>query len=189
MSSSKRRNPKFSFDASTAFNFPEGLEEYRAMVKLEPAGLINTWLDDFRVAYTLTQAVQVATSLSYSLIHLAKHRHSIEEEQKFAHRVACWSDLIAPYMSKPQPGSDQMYWGGSGADFVASGAFHDPDPIVEFGDDKEAIYDFAISLEGGSVTMRFGWVAWTLSLSEAEWLTEQMWSATFLAAQQAKCLS
>lgn len=82
-----------------------------------------------------------------------------------------------------------MYWGGSGADFVASGSFHDPDPIVEFGDDKEVIYDFSISIEGRSVTMRFGWVAWTLSLSEAEWLAEQMWVATFLAAQQAKCLS
>jgi len=189
MSSSKHRNPKVSFEASTSFNFPEGLEEYRATVKLEASGLINTWFDDFRVAYTLIQAVQVATSLSYSLIHLAKHKHFIEEEQKIARRVACWSDLVAPYMPKPQPGSNQMYWGGSGADFVANGAFHDPDPIVEFGDDKEAIYDFAISLEGGCVTTRFGWVAWTLSPSEAEWLAEQMWTATFLAAQQAKCLS
>lgn len=189
MSSSKHLNPKDSFGISTSFNFPEGLEEYRATVKLEASGLINTWFDDFRVAYTLIQAVQVATSLSYSLIHLAKHRRSIEEEQNLVHRVACWSDLIAPYMSKPQPGSDQMYWGGSGADFVASGTFHDPDPIVEFGDDKEAIYDFSISIEGGSVTMRFGWVAWTLSPSEAEWLAEQMWVATFLAARQAKCLS
>jgi hypothetical protein len=60
-------------------------------------------------------------------------------------------------MQKLQSGSDQMHSGGSGEHFVASGAFHDPDLIVEFGDDKEAIYDFAISLEGGSVTMRFGW--------------------------------
>lgn len=188
MSSSKHHNPKVSFETSTSFNFPEGLEDYRATVKLESSGLINTWFDDFRVAYTLTQAVQVATSLSYSLIHMAKHRPSFEEEHKLAHRVACWSDLIAPYMSKPQPGSDQIYCGGSGADFVASGAFHDPDPIVQFCNENDAIYDFAISLEGGSVTMRFGMVVWMLSPSEAEWLAEQVWAATLLAAQQAKCL-
>ena len=157
MSSSKHRNPKVSFETSTSFHFPEGLEQYLAIVKLETSGLINTWLDDFRVAYTFVQAAQVATSLSYSLIHLAKQRRSFEEEQKLAHRVACWSDLVAPYMQKRQPGSDQMYSGGSGEHFVASGAFHDPDPIVEFGDDKEAIYDLVISIEGGSITMRFGW--------------------------------
>lgn len=188
MSSSKHRNPKVSFEASTSFNFPEKLEEYRATVKLEGSDLISTWFDDFRVAYTLIQAVQVATSLNSSLIHLARHRHFIEEEQMLAHRAACWSDLVAPYMPRPQPSSDRMYCGGSGEHFVASGAFHDPDPIVGFRDDKEAIYDFAISLEGGSVMMRFGWVAWTLSPSEAEWLAEQVWAATLLAAQQAKCL-
>ncbi|KAF0250636.1 MULTISPECIES: hypothetical protein [Pseudomonas] len=189
MYSSKHRNTEVSFEASTSFNLPEGLEEYRAIVKLETSGLINTWFDDFRVAYTLIQAVQVATSLSHSLVHLAKHRRSVEEEHKLAHRVACWSDLIAPYMSKPQPGSDQLYWGGSGADFVASGAFRDPDPIVEFCDNNDAIYDFAISLEGGSVSIRFGRVAWMLSSSEAGWLAEQVWAATLLAAQQARCLS
>lgn len=188
MSSSKNRNTEISFEASTSFNFPEGLEEYPAIVKLEPSGLINTWFDDFRVAYTLVQAVQVATSLSYSLIHLAKHQRSVEGEQKFAHRVACWSDLVVPCVPKWQRGSDHMYWGGSGADFAARGAFHDPDPTVEFGDDIATIYDFVINLDGGSITMRFGWVAWTLAPSEAEWLAEQMWVATLLAAQQAKCL-
>ena len=44
-----------------------------------------------------------------------------------------------------------MLWGRSGADFVASAAFHDPDPIVEFGDDTrfvsenlERISDFSL---------------------------------------------
>lgn len=77
MSSSKHRNPNVSFEKSTSFHFPEGLEEYRATVKLEASGLINTWFDDFRVAYTLIQAVQVATGLSYSLIHLAKRKRAV----------------------------------------------------------------------------------------------------------------
>ncbi|MBV4516177.1 MULTISPECIES: hypothetical protein [Pseudomonas] len=184
MSSRKHLIHKASFKASTSFCFAETLVNYRATVKLEPLGLINTWLDDFRVAYTILQAVQVATSLNYSLIHLAKQLGSIGEEEKLEHRIACWSDLIAPYLSRPQPGVDQMYYGGSGEDFVASGAFHDPDPIVEFDDDQKAIYDLSINLEDGSIMMRFGWVAWMLAPSEAEWLAEQMWTAAFLAAKR-----
>lgn len=158
MTASKLRNPEVSFKASTFFSFPEVPEDYRATVKLERSGLINTWLHDFRVAYTLPQAVQVATSLSHALIHLAK-----QQRTKLDNRLACWSNLIAPYMPRPQPGGAQMFLSVSGDDFIAHGAFHDPDPIVEFDDDKEAIYDLAILLQDGAITMKFGWVAWMLT--------------------------
>ncbi|MEW4948244.1 hypothetical protein [Pseudomonas asiatica] len=187
MTASKPRNPVFSFKASTFFRFPEVPEDYRATVKLERSGLINTWLHDFRVAYTLPQAVLVATSLSHALIHLAKQRRTLEMKRKLDNRLACWSNLIAPYMAKPQPGDDQIFLGVSGDNFIAHGAFHDPDPIVEFNDAKEAIYDLAILLEDGAITMKFGWVAWILNPAEAEWLAEQIWTAAFLAAKKPTC--
>lgn len=62
MTSSKSRKSSFSFTAVKSFNFPGGLESYNAAVKLESSGLVNTWLHDFRGAYTLIQAVQVATT-------------------------------------------------------------------------------------------------------------------------------
>ncbi|HEK0905491.1 MULTISPECIES: hypothetical protein [Pseudomonas] len=82
MTSSKPRKSSFSFKAEKFFTFTGGLEEYEAAVKLEASGLINTWLHDFRVGYTLPQAVQVATDLSYSLVHLADQRHSVDAERK-----------------------------------------------------------------------------------------------------------
>ncbi|CAI8974883.1 hypothetical protein [Pseudomonas soli] len=183
MTASKPRNPVFSFKASTFFRFPEVPEDYRATVKLERSGLINTWLHDFRVAYTLTQGVQVATSLSHALIHLAKQRRNVEMKRKLDNRLACWSNLVAPYIPSFQPDGDQMFCSLSGDDFIARGAFHDPDPIVEFDDDKEAIYDLAILLQGGAITMKFGWVAWILTPAEAEWLADQLWTAAYLAAK------
>lgn len=184
MTASKLRNPVVYFKASTFFSFPEVPEDYRATVKLERSGLIDTWLHDFRVAYTLTQAVQVATSLSHALIHLAKQRRTVEMKRKLDNRLACWSNLIAPYMPSPQPDGDQMFLGVSGDDFIAHGAFHDPDPLVKFDDGKEAIYDLAILLQDGAVTIKFGWVAWMLTPAETEWLADQLWTAAYLAAKQ-----
>ncbi|UXH38806.1 hypothetical protein [Pseudomonas promysalinigenes] len=183
MTSSKPRKSSSSFKAVKSFNFPGGLESYNAAVKLEPSGLVNTWSHDFRVAYTLIQAVQVATSLSYSLIYLAKQRRSIETQRKLEHRIACWSGLIAPYMSEPKSGIDEMYSDMSGERFIGHGTFHDPDPLFEFDDAKDAVYDLAIIVEDGVVIMKFGWVAWMLDPSEAEWLADQLWTAAFLAAK------
>lgn len=183
MTSSKPRKFSSSFKTVKSFNFPGGLEDYDAAVKLESSGLINTWLHDFRVAYTLIQAVQVATSLSYSLIHLAKQLRSIGMQRKLEHRIACWSGLIAPYMSEPKSGIDEMYSDMSGEKFIGYGTFHDPDPIFEFEDAKDAAYDLTIMLEEGVVIMKFGWVAWMLDPSEAEWLADQLWTAAFLAAK------
>jgi len=166
-----------------SLNFPDGLENYTAAVELELSGLINTWLHDFRVAYTLIQAVQVATNLSNSLIHLARQRRSIETQRKLEHRIACWSGLIAPSLSEPKSGIDEMYSDVSGEKFIGYGTFHDPDPLFEFDDAKDAAYDLAIMVEDGVVIMKFGWVAWMLDPSEAEWLADQLWTAAFLAAK------
>lgn len=76
-----------------------------------------------------------------------------------------------------------MYLGVFGDDFIAHGAFHDPDPIVKLDDAKEAIYDLAILLQDDVITMKFGWVAWILSPAEAEWLAEQIWTAALLTAK------
>lgn len=122
--------------------------------------------------------------MSYSLIHLAKQRRSIEAERKLEHRIACWSGLIAPYLSEPKSGIDEMYSDVSGEKYIGYGTFRDPDPIFEFDDVKDAAYDLEIMLDDGVVTMKFGWVAWMLDPSEAEWLADQLWAAAFLAAKQ-----
>lgn len=104
-------------------------------------------------------------------------------QRKLEHRIACWSGLIAPYMSEPKSGIDEMYSDMSGEKFIGYGTFHDPDPIFVFEDAKDAAYDLTIMLEEGVVIMKFGWVAWMLDPSEAEWLADQLWTAAFLAAK------
>ncbi|EPA96847.1 hypothetical protein PG5_27760 [Pseudomonas sp. G5(2012)] len=63
------------------------------------------------------------------------------------------------------------------------GALLDPEPMVEFGDGEEPIYEFQIRLDGQYVIMSFGWVSWSLRRSEAQWLAEQLWTAVFLATK------
>jgi hypothetical protein len=71
----------------------------------------------------------------------------------------------------------------AGRNFLIKGALLDPEPAVEFNRGEEAIYDFEIRLDGQYVSMCFGWVRWSLSRSEAQWLAEQLWTAVFLATK------
>ncbi|MNG27502.1 hypothetical protein D3C84_1126280 [compost metagenome] len=77
----------------------------------------------------------------------------------------------------------------TGRNFLITGALLDPEPLVEFKDGEEPIYDFQIRLEGQDVLMCFGWVGWSLSRSEAQWLAEQLWTAVFLATKPSPAIS
>ena len=71
----------------------------------------------------------------------------------------------------------------TGRNFLITGALLDPEPMVEFMGGEKPIYDFQIRLDGQNVLMYFGWVSWSLSRSEAQWLAEQLWTAVFLATK------
>ncbi|AMM03024.1 conserved protein of unknown function [Pseudomonas putida KT2440] len=189
MTSSKHCRPRVKFKAASAFRFPNTDESYRATVRLESSGLMNTWLHDFRVAYTPLQANLVAASLIQSIIHLIVPKGQDERSTELNDRVGIWTKLIVPSMPKSQIGTDDIQWRGFGEAFVASGAFLDPDPAVGFKDEAGAIYDLTIRPYGESIMLKFGWVEWVLSPAEAEWLADQLWTAAHLAAKQTKALS
>ncbi|MFG0862802.1 hypothetical protein [Pseudomonas sp. CJQ_13] len=184
MNHSKRKITA-SFQATSAFNFPNTGESYKTSVSLTDAGLIDTWLHDFRVAYTPCQAHQMAVGLVRAVMNLrvsitdAYDRNSV----KVYDLIGCWTQLIMPNLSKPQVGVDKIDNQGDGADFVATGTLRDPDPVVQFADEAEAIYDLSIRPYDESIMLQFGWVAWMLSPAEAEWLADQLWTAAFLAAK------
>ncbi|MDH4848007.1 hypothetical protein E8E71_30300 [Pseudomonas sp. BN605] len=184
MTSSKHHRPRVKFKAALAFRFPNTDESYRTTVKLEGSGLINTWLLDFRVAYTPLQAHLIAASLIQSIIHLILPKGLDDRSTELNDRVGIWTTLIVPSMPKSKIGAEEIQWRGFGEAFVASGAFLDPEPAVEFKDKEKAIYDLTVRPCGESIMLKFGWVEWVLSPAEAEWLADQLWTAAFLAAKQ-----
>ena len=173
------------FEATSAFNFPETEESYKASVSLTSTGLIDTWLHDFRVAYTPCQAHQIAVGLLRAAMNLRLSLINAYDRKsmKVYDTIGFWTQLIMPHLSKPQVGIDKMHCDGDGADFAAIGALRDPDPVVHFADEAQAIYDLSIRPYEQSIMLQFGWVAWMLSPTEAEWFADQLWVAAFLAAK------
>ncbi|WP_372028440.1 hypothetical protein [Pseudomonas kurunegalensis] len=174
------------FEATSAFIFPETEESYKASVSVTSTGLIDTWLHDFRVAYTPCQAHQIAAGLVRAVMNLrlsitgAYDRKSV----KVYDTIGAWTRLIMPHLSTPQLGIDKVHCEGDGADFVAMGALRDPAPVVDFEDETQAIYDLSIRPYEDLIMLQFGWVAWMLSPAEAEWMADQLWTAALLAAKQ-----
>lgn len=176
------------FEAASAFNFPETGESYKASVSLTSTGLIDTWLHDFRAVYTPYQAHQIAAGLVRAIMNLrlsltnAYDRNSM----KVYDTIGFWTRLIMPNLSMPQDGIDKIHMEGDGSAFFAIGTLRDPDPVVDFKDEADATYDLTIRPYEQSIMLQFGWVAWMLSPAEADWLADQLWTAAFLAAKQAR---
>ncbi|WP_447764901.1 hypothetical protein [Pseudomonas reinekei] len=190
MSNHDRLKSRLTFKSSEFFSFPVTGERYRAAVKLTPAGIIRVVLDDFKASFTTRQAYEVASGLIQAVLNSFDHNYPKSDKSNVQTTHDHWAALIErhdPFGS--QETSDLLQLVMLGRRFLIEGALLDPEPMVEFKDGEEPIYDFQIRLEGQYVLMCFGWVGWRLSRSEAQWLAEQLWTAVFLATKPTRAIS
>ena len=184
MSDNKRLKSHLTFKSSENFSFPGTDDHYRATVKLTQSRLIRVTLHDFKACFTLQQAYEIASGLIKAVLNSVDHNHSKPDKSNIHSAHDHWAALIerhGPIASLET--SDLLQVLSAGKDFIIAGALLDPEPMVEFRDGEEPIYDFQIRLDGQYVLMCFGWVGWSLSRSEAQWLAEQLWTAVFLATK------
>lgn len=190
MSDNNRLKSRLTFKATEIFTFSGSDERYRATVKLTPSRLIRVTLHDFKACFTTRQAYEIASGLIKAVINSFDHNHPKPDKSNIQTAHDHWTALIErhdPFGS--QETSDLLQLVMTGRRFLIEGALLDPEPMVEFKDGEEPIYDFQIRLEGQYVSMCFGWVGWRLSRSEAEWLAEQLWTAVFLATKPSRAIS
>jgi hypothetical protein len=184
MSNHDRLKSRLTFKATEIFTFSESDERYRATVKLTPSRLIRVTLHDFKACFTTRQAYEIASGLIKAVINSFDLNHPKPDKSNIQTAHDHWTALIErhdPFGS--QESSDLLQLVMTGLRFLIEGALLDPEPMVEFKNGEEPIYDFQIRLEGQYVLMCFGWVGWRLSQSEAHWLAEQLWTAVFLATK------
>lgn len=174
-----------TFSATSTFRFLDTGETYGAAVSLEDNRLVEALLHDFRVAFTLYQAHQVAASLIQAIGHLGVSLTNSYERRTLdlLDSIGQWTRLILPNLTVPKAGAAGLNGQGFGPNFVASGAFKDPAPQVAFEDESQAIYDISIMPHKDAIMLKFGWVAWIITPTEAEWLADQLWTGAFLAAK------
>ena len=185
MSVNDRLKSRLTFKSSEIFSFPRSDEHYRATVKLTPSRIIRVVLDDFKACFTTRQAYEVASGLIKAVINSLDQNHPKPDKSNIQTTHDHWTVLIERHESfGSQETSDLLQVVMTGRDFLIKGALLDPEPVVEFKGGEEPIYDFQIRLDGQYVLMCFGWVGWSLSRSEAEWLAEQLWTAVFLATKR-----
>lgn len=190
MSDNDRLKSRLTIKSSEFFTFKGTDEHYRAMVKLTPSRLIRVALHDFKASFTTRQAFEIASGLIKAVLNSFDHNHPKLEKSNIQTTHDHWNALIQrhdPFGS--QETSDLLQLVMTGRHFLIEGALLDPEPMVEFKDGEEPIYDFQIRLEGQYVLMCFGWVGWRLSRSEAQWLAEQLWTAVFLATKPSRAIS
>lgn len=184
MSDNDRLKSRITFKSSEFFTFPETDEHYRAMVKLTPSRLIRVTLGDFKASFTTRQAYEIASGLIKAVINSLDHNYTKPEKSNIQTTHDHWKALIERHESfGSQETSDLLQVVMTGRNFSMEGALLDPEPMVKFRDGEEPIYDFQIRLDGQYVLMCFGWVGWSISRSEAQWLAEQLWTAVFLATK------
>jgi hypothetical protein len=184
MSDNERLKSRFTFKSSEFFSFPGTGEHYRAAVKLTLSRLIRVTLDNFKVSFTTRQAYEVASGLINAVLYSFDHNHSKSDKSNIQTTHDHWNALIERHESfGSQEASDLLQVVMTGRNFSMEGALLDPEPMVEFKGGEEPIYDFQIRLDGQYILMCFGWVGWSLSRSEAQWLAEQLWTAVFLATK------
>lgn len=190
MASRKLLQPSTSFKAPSIFYVSGTSETFGVSLRLMESGLINTWFNGLRVAYTPRQAHLVASSLVHALFHL---RGSLtggwsKEDTKLHDSVFLWAELIIPSLHLSHDATDPITHKGHGANFVASGTLHYPDPSPDpdfgFSDEAQATYDLLIRPYEASVLLKFGCEEWLFSPDETHWLANQLWVASFLAAKQ-----
>jgi len=190
MSNHDRLKSRLTFKATEMFTFSGSDERYLAAVKLTSSRLIRMTLHDFLACFTTRQAYEIASGLIKAVISSFDHNHPKPDKSNIQTAHDHWTALIErhdPFGS--QETSDLLQVVMTGRHFLIEGALLDPEPMVEFKDGEEPIYDFQIRLEGQYVLMCFGWVGWTLSRSEAQWLAEQLWTAVFLATKPSHAIS
>ncbi|MEJ8862177.1 hypothetical protein [Pseudomonas jessenii] len=190
MSDNDRLKSRLNFKSSEFFSFPGTDEHYRATVKLTQSRLIRVTLHDFKACFTIQQAYEIASGLIRAVLNSVDHNHSKLDKSDIQSAHDHWAALIErhdPFGS--QETSDLLKVMMAGRNFLITGALLDPEPMVEFRDGEEPIYDFQIRLDGQYVLMCFGWVGWSLSRSEAQWLAEQLWTAVFLATKPSPAIS
>jgi hypothetical protein len=184
MSVNDRLKSSLIFKSSEFFTFPGTDEHYRARVKLTPSRLIRVTLHDFKACFTTRQAYEVASGLIKAVLNSFDHNHPKSDKSNIQTTHDNWAALIERHESSgSQEASDLLQVVSIGRNFLMEGALFDPEPEVEFKGGEEPIYDFQIRLDDQCVLMRFGWVGWSLSRSEAQWLAEQLWTAVFLATK------
>lgn len=184
MSDNKRLKFRLNFKSSEFFSFPGTDENYRATVKLTQSRLIRVTLHDFKACFTTQQAYEIASGLGKAVLNSVDQNYSKSDKSNIQTTLDQWAVLIErhqPFGSREA--SDLLQVLMTGRNFLMKGALLDPEPVVGFKGGEEPIYDFQIGLDGQYVSMRFGWVGWSLSRSEALWLAEQLWTAVFLATK------
>ncbi|MDN4546793.1 hypothetical protein [Pseudomonas sp. C32] len=190
MSVNDRLKSSLIFKSSEFFTFPGTDEHYRARVKLTPSRLIRVTLHDFKACFTTRQAYEVASGLIKAVLNSFDHNHPKSDKSNIQTTHDNWAALIERHESSgSQEASDLLQVVSIGRNFLMEGALFDPEPEVEFKGGEEPIYDFQIRLDDQYVLMRFGWVGWSLSRSEAQWLAEQLWTAVFLATKPSRAIS
>ena len=176
-----------SFKAPSSFYVSGTTETFSVSLRLMKSGLINTWFNGLRVAYTPLQVHLVALSLVHSLVHLNVSLPGdwSKEVKNLNDLVFLWGEVIIPSLHLSQD-TDPIFHKGHGANFVARGALQNPDPKPDFAfsDEAQATYDLLIRPHEASVLLKFACVEWLLSPDEVEWLAKQLWAAAFLAAKQ-----
>ncbi|MFR0675496.1 hypothetical protein ACLUUI_16195 [Enterobacterales bacterium AW_CKDN230030176-1A_HGKHYDSX7] len=188
MTNSRCCNSTTSFISTSNFKFLDTAETYGAAVSLKGNGLVEALLHDFRVAFTPYQAHQVAACLIQAIGHLGVSLTNSYESNTLdlLESIGQWTQLILPNLPAPGAGTAELRHQGFGPAFVATGVFQDPVPQVAFVDESQAIYDISIMPHKDAIMLKFGWVAWIITPTESEWLADQLWTAAFLAAKQAK---
>jgi len=189
MSSNKRFKSRLTFKSSQTFKFPENDEYFRTTVKLTASQLVRVRLYDFDVSFTSLQACDVGLGLIEAVINSGGHDESKSGKPEPQSNIEFWSTLVKPnesFGSTEQSGSLQVL--RTGGSFLIAGTLLDPEPVVIFEDGDEPYYDLKIGLEGRCVYLSFGWVRWTFTISETEWLAEQLLTAAYLATKAARAI-
>lgn len=184
MNDNHRLKSRLIFKTTEFFTFSGTDEHYLAAVKLTSSRLIRVTLHDFKACFTTRQAYEVASGLIKAVINSFDHNHPKSEKSNVQTTHDHWTAVIERNESfGSQEKSELLQVVMTGRKFLIAGALLDPKPPVQFMGDEEPIYDFQIGLDGQCAFMRFGWVRWRLSRSEAQWLAEQLWTAVFLATK------
>ena len=184
MSVNERFKSRLNFKSSDLFTFPGTDEHYRATVKLTRSGIIRVVFDDFKACFTTRQAYEVASGLIKAVLNSFDHNHPKSDKSNIQTNHDNWAFLIERHKSfGSETTPDLLKVMMTGRSYLLAGALLDPEPARKFKDGEEAIYDFQIRLDGQHILLIFGWVGWSLSRDEAQWLAEQLWTTVFLATK------
>lgn len=181
MSNNESLKSGLTFKSTDIFRFKGTDELFQATVKLTTSEIVRVLLHDFKASFTLQQAYEVASGLMKATINYCEIDGKNSEMTQFQASFDLWNKLIC--QNVPFGSSDLLRVMVTGRKFLTQGALLDPEPVREFKNGEEPIYDFKIMLDGQNILMCWGWVGWSLSHREALWLAEQLFTSVFLATK------